>query len=302
MPQSSGAAVTSAPLCWVNGLRVDPGAPALSVRDRGFTLADGCFETMRAYAGTIFRLDAHLARLAATADALGIPVPPHLDATIIDGARALRGSGADHRVRLTVTRGCGSGVAAGPGEPPTTVLLIESLKLAPPVASPDGLHVTIGAGRRNEFSPTAGLKTLAYTDAVVALAAVRARGFDDVVLLDTEGHLSEASASNLFVVIRGVVHTPPRRCGALPGITRSVVLEILAACDIPVSDAPVPGDALSAADEAFLTNSLREIAPVTAVDRRAVGTGTVGPLTRRVSAAFRDVVAREIADSLAVGA
>jgi branched-chain amino acid aminotransferase len=286
------------PLCWVNGLRVDPTAPALCVSDRGFTLADGCFETMRAYGGVIFRLDAHLARLAATAERLGIVVPPHLDATIADVARAVRTRRADARVRLTLTRGVGSGLAAPDHVPPTTVVWAD--RLGATHADVRGLQVRIADGRRNEFAPTAGLKTLSYTDAVVALSAARAHGADDALLLDTEGHLSEASASNVFLVIRGVVHTPPCRCGVLPGITRAAVLEILAGLDLPVEETAVPASAVLVADEMFLTNSLREIAPVTAVDGRPVGTGAVGPVTARVHAAFTQLVAAEVADGLGV--
>jgi branched-chain amino acid aminotransferase len=282
-------------MCWVNGLRVDPGAPALSVSDRGFTLADGCFETMRAYGGVIFRLDAHVARLADTAARLEIPVPPHLSETIADAARALRASRADAALRLTLSRGIGGGMTMPPGRPPTTVFLADQLPAFPASLATRGLTARVGQGRRNEFAPTAGLKTLGYTDAVVALAEARRRGADDVVLLDTEGHLSEASTSNVFLVVRGVVHTPPRTCGALPGITRAAVLEILATLDIPVTEAPIPRAALDAADEIFFTSSLREIAPVTVMENRPVGAGAVGPLTREVRESFDRLVGRETA-------
>lgn len=288
------------PLCWVNGLRVDPTGPALRVSDRGFRLADGCFETMRAYGGVIFRLDAHVARLATTADRLGIVVPPHLDATIADVARAVWAHHVDATVRLTLTRGVGSGLAATDSGPPTTVVWADRLNPTHAEVYTRGLQVRIADGRRNEFAPTAGLKTLSYTDAVVALLAARAHGADDALLLDTEGHLSEGSGSNVFLVIRGVVHTPPRGCGVLPGITRAAVLEILAALDLPLEETAVPASAVLVADEMFLTSSLREIAPVTVVDGRPVGSGVVGPVTARVRSAFAQVVAAEVADSLGV--
>ncbi len=283
-------------LCWVNGLRVDPLRPALSVTDRGLTLADGCFETMRAYAGVIFRLDAHMARLADGATRLGIDVPAHLDATITDATRALSERRLDAVVRLTVTRGTGAGLAPPPGVPPTTVLLVDPPPEAPPGLATRGLSARIAAGRRNEHSPTAGLKTLAYTDAVLALRAARAQGADEALLLDTAGHLSEGSASNVFVVVRGVVHTPPLGCGALPGITRAAVKEILAGLDLPVTDEPIPARALESADEVFLTSSVREIAPVTAVDGRPIGSGRPGPLTQRVRDGYRALVAATVRD------
>jgi branched-chain amino acid aminotransferase len=287
------------PLCWVNGRAVDVDTPAVSVSDRGFTLADGCFETMRAYAGVIFRLDAHLARLATTADRLGIPAPPHLEETISDAVRALRAARADAAVRLTVTRGVGRGLSAPNGARPTTVLLVDHLPAFPARIATQGLSARIADGRRNEFAPTAGLKTLAYTDAVVSLAAARARGADEALLLDTEGHLSEGSSSNIFLVIRGVVHTPPSSCGVLPGITRAAVLDILAALDIPVAQSPIPASAVAAADEIYLTSSLRELAPVTSVDDRPVGRGRIGPLTIQLQTAYAALVAQAVADEVA---
>jgi branched-subunit amino acid aminotransferase/4-amino-4-deoxychorismate lyase len=286
------------PLCWVNGLRIDPQAPAISVLDRGFTLADGCFETMRAYSGTVFRLDAHLARLATTLARLGMAVPPHLDAAISDAVRTLSAARVDRSVRLTVTRGRGSGVAPPGAVEPTTVLLVD--RLGPSTSVRHGLRVCVADGRRNEYAPTAGLKTLSYTDAVVALSAARAQGADDAILLDTGGHLSEGSSSNIFAVIRGIARTPPVRCGALPGITRAAVLEILARLAIPIDESPIPAGALTEADEVFLTSSLREVAPVIAVDNRPVGTGHVGPLTVRVQEAYRQLIADEVADRLAL--
>jgi branched-chain amino acid aminotransferase len=280
----------------VNGAPVDPAVPALLVADRGFTLADGCFETMRAYGGVIFRLDRHLERLADTADRLGIPVPPHLEETISDAARALRTGRTDAAVRLTVTRGIGAGVAPVAGSPPTTVLLIDRLPQFPATLFSRGLSTHIATGRRNERAITAGLKTLAYTEAVLAAAEARARGADDALLLDTAGHLSEGTSSNLFLVIRGVAHTPPRSCGVLPGITRAAVLEILATLDIPIVESPIPREALDAADELFLTSSLREIAPVASVNDRPVGTGAPGPVTRQVCEAYQALVAEVVAD------
>jgi len=298
MPSRAPPSADEQPLCWVNGLRVDPRMPAVSVSDRGFTLADGCFETMRAYSGVIFRLDAHLARLYATADQMGIPVPPHLDETVSDARRAVRASHTDAAVRLTVTRGIGSGVAAPTDAQPTTVLLVGRLPAAHTGLATRGLSARIADGRRNEKAPTAGLKTLAYTDAVVALSAARARGADEALILDTEHHLSEGSSSNVFVVIGDVVHTPPRSCGVLPGITRAAVLDILGRLDIPVDESPIPTSALAIADEMFLTSSLREIAPVTTVDGHRVGKGRVGPLTARLREAYGALVANEVADEL----
>ncbi len=285
-------------ICWVNGLPADPDAPALSVTDRGFTLADGCFETMRAYHGVIFCLDAHMERLSVTAARLGIPVPPHLEQTVAAATRALRAARADASVRLTVSRGAGAGVAAPPGLVPTTVLLIARLPVVPVALATTGLTTRIASGRRNEYAPSAGLKTLSYTDTVLALAEAQAHGADDALFLDTAGHLCEGTSSNLFLVANGAVRTPPRSCGILPGITRQTVLGVLESLGIPAEETPISPAELDAADEVFLTSSLREIAPVTRIGGRPVGSGWPGPLIGRVRAAYHELVASAIADEL----
>jgi branched-chain amino acid aminotransferase len=240
-----------------------------------------------------------MARLAGAAQRLGIPVPPHLDATVADAVRALRARHADAAVRLTISRGVGAGVAPPPDTAPTTVLIADHLPTFPATLATRGLTARIADGRRNEFAPTAGLKTLAYTDAVLTLAQARARGADEALVLDTAGHLCEGSSSNVFLVIRGVVHTPPRECGILPGITRAAAIAVLAALDIPVEESPIPVGALDVADEVFLTSSLREIAPVIAIDSRPVGAGVRGPITQRVHDGLRSLVADAVADALA---
>ena len=120
---------------------------------------------------------------------------------------------------------------------------------------------------------SAGMKTLSYTDSVLALAEARATGADEALMLDTAGHLSEATASNLFLVARGLLLTPPLSCGALPGITRATVMEIADASGLEVEERTLLPDDLYQADEAFLTSSLRGIMPLAVVEGRRIGTG-----------------------------
>ena len=140
---------------------------------------------------------------------------------------------------------------------------------------------------------TAGLKTLAYTDSVAAMIEATRAGADEVLFLDTAGHCSEASASNFFAVIDGQLKTPPTGCAALPGITRAAVIELAAAVDLAVDDRPLDLAKLKFATEAFLTSSLRGIAPLVRLDGIAIGTGKPGLVTRQVMASYADLVARE---------
>lgn len=298
--QSPGAAAVPAapaPAVWVDGARRAPDAAHVSALDRGLTLADGVFETMRVYGGTVFRLDRHLARLGGALAALEIPPTPGAgDAVLAAVAEAAAGDARlrDAAVRLTVTRGPGGGVAppAASGAP-TVVVAVLPLPDFPARLYAEGLAAHVASGRRNERAMTAGLKTLAYTDAVAAMLEARRAGADEVLFLDTEGHCSEASASNLFAVAGGALVTPPTSCGALPGITRAAVLELADALGIPAAERAFGPDALLAADEAFLTSSLRELAPLVRVGGRPIGRGAPGPVTRALAAAFAALVRRE---------
>lgn len=279
-------------IVWVDGRRLPSEGAHVSARDRGFTLADGVFETMKARNGTVFRLDQHLARLEGALRALSIPVLPELREWVdaaIDAAHVPEAS-----VRLTVTRGVAAGGVAAPADPSPTVVVA----VAPPPAFGKGIYeagltAQVASGRRNEFSTTAGLKTLAYTDSVAALIDARKAGADEVLFLDTAGHCSEASASNLFAVINGRLTTPPTSCAALPGITRAAVIEIAGALGAPVDERPFDLRQLEAATEACLTSSLRGIAPLVKVNDKSLGSGTPGPITRQMMTAYAALVIRE---------
>jgi branched-chain amino acid aminotransferase len=299
-PRGSGSVIIGggiAPVISIDGHDVDPTIPHLSALDRGFTLADGLFETMRVYGGVIFRLDAHLARLERGASALRLFVPPSLRAMVQNTLRSAVDQGLrDASVRLTVSRGPGApGVAPPPDAHPTVVIAIHPLPPFPASLYGEGLSASTATGRRNEHAVTAGLKTLSYTDAMVALAEARAGGNDDAIFLDTAGHLAEATSSNLFIVHDGTLLTPPASCGVLPGITRETVLALAAERSVAVDERPLEPEELHDAVEAFLTSSVREIVPLVRVDGRLIGDGSPGELTRELMAAYSQRVWAECA-------
>ena len=287
------AAASRLPLVWVNGERLDHAATHVSVFDRGFSLADGVFETMRVRHGVVFRLDRHLARLAHGLDALDIPAVPAIPAWIADAERAASGESA---LRLTVTRGVGAaGVVPPPDMRPTVVLTLGPMLTYPASIYEAGLTAHVASGRRDGRSRTAGLKTLAYAEGIAAVIEARRAGADEALFLDVDGHCSEASASNLFVWTGDLLLTPPRTCGALPGVTRAAALELAEAIGIPSAERAFGPEELKAAEEAFLTSSLRGVAPLVRVGAHAVGAGTPGPITRRLADAYGALVDRECA-------
>jgi branched-chain amino acid aminotransferase len=277
---------------WLNGVQRPVDEPLLSLLDRGFTLADGLFETMRARGGTVFRLDAHLDRLFASARVLGIPIAPGLRDHVAAASRTAFTYGYEHAsVRLTVTRGPAQpGLAPPPHPAPTVTLAIAPLT---PSSEPRPIVATMGVSRRNEHALTSGMKTLSYTESVLALSHAKAAGADDAIFLDTAGHVSEATASNFFAVIDGTLVTPPLSCGVLPGITRAAVLEIAPTIGVAAAEREIEEPELAMASESFLTSSIREIAPLVRISTIAVGTGRPGAITQRVIAAYATLARHE---------
>jgi branched-chain amino acid aminotransferase len=286
------AGYMSLPLVFVNGKRAAVDDLVISPRDRGLTLADGLFETMRASRGSVFRLDQHLARLSDGLRFLAIPEPVDLRQWVQESVR--QAGPGDLSIRLTVTRGPGPGGLAPPAEVhPTVVVAVNAMPVFPSDTYTVGLRAMVAAGRRNAQASTAGLKTLAYTDSIVAWLDAQRAGADEAIFLDTDGHCSEATASNLFIYRAGVLLTPPTTCAALPGITRAAVLALARPAGIPAEERAFGLEHLASAEEAFLTSSLRGIAPVNSLDGRVIGTGVVGDVTRRLTTAYLALVDRE---------
>lgn len=248
---------------WLNGALGDAQAARIAPDDRGFTLGDGVFETLRAADGAIVRLDAHLARLRRGADLLSLPVPQVDFGTALRETLAANGL-SDGALRLTLTRGPAPRGVLPPANP-TPTLLITAGPLPP--ATPVRL-VIARITRRNEFSPLSGIKSLAYLDNILARQEAAARGADDALLLNTQGRVAETSTANLFVVVDGRVVTPPVADGALPGTLRAELLKHGAL------EAPVTPELLATAQEAFVTTSLG-IRSVNALDGRALSDFTV---------------------------
>ncbi|HVG54285.1 MAG TPA: aminotransferase class IV [Vicinamibacterales bacterium] len=279
-------------IVWVDGRRLPSDGVHVSARDRGFTLADGVFETMKARNGKVFRLDRHLARLEASLRTLSIPVPSELRDWVHAALNAAHL--AETSVRLTVTRGVSAGgVVAAADVVPTVVVTIAPPPVFGTAIYDAGLTACVASGRRNEFSMTAGLKTLAYTDSVAAMIEAMKAGADEVLFLDTAGHCSEASASNLFALINGRLTTPPTSCAALPGITRAAVIELAGDLGVAVDERPFDLRELLTSTEAFLTSSLRGIAPLVSVEGQTLGAGVPGPVTRQVMAAYAALASQE---------
>lgn len=259
-------------IVWIDGRLTPIDEARIDPRDRGFTLGDGLYETIRAARGRLLRLDRHFARLADGLRLLGFP-PIAGDTILADAMRAvLAANGLDEAaIRLTVSRGpAARGIAPDPAGRPTVVAA------AAPYAPPAPLAaITATVTRRNQHSPLSRVKSLNCLDAVLARIEASERGAAEAILLNTEGRVAETTAANLFAVIGDALVTPPVGDGALPGVMRADILARLGAEERALT----PAD-LAAAEEIFLTSSLG-IRPVIDLDGRPLA---AGPAAARAAA------------------
>lgn len=258
--------------CLLNGQILDSAAANILVTDRGFTLGDGLFETIRVRAGRMQRLPAHIARLTRGAHLLGIPMP---DQDVLEALEMVRTANAldDGVLRLTLTRGSGPRGVLPPANPEPT-LLITPAPMAP--LPPPARLIIATVTRRNEMSPLAGVKSLNYLDNILARQEAATRQTDDALLLNTQGRIAETSIANIFALIEGRLLTPPLQDGALPGVMRAAMLGQGA------QEHPLAPEDLAGAEELFLTSSLG-IRPVRELENSTFTSFTIAErLSQRV--------------------
>jgi branched-chain amino acid aminotransferase len=279
---------------WLNGRIVDGDGPHLSVFDRGFLLGDGIFETLRAARGAPVELEEHLDRLRDSAAGLAIPLPddvdPRLEAGIIEllVANGLGGPRGDASVRITVTRGTFRGRGLLPTDEtvePTIVIQAWPIAPPPPGHLEAGLHLVASAVRRDPESPLSALKTTSRADYVYARLEARKAGADDAIFLTIDGHLSEATSANLFVVREAELATPSLACAILAGTTRSWILSWATEVGLATQEGWLTTRDLAEADEAFLSSSVAGILPVTRFEGSPIGSGLPGLWTAKARAA-----------------
>ena len=277
-------------IVYLNGSLIPRSQARISALDYGFLYGFGLFETMRAYGGQVFRLDSHLNRLARSAEILGLPIEAlNLKGAVRDTIQANKLS--DARVRITISIGEG-GMVPDPSTctQPTVLILAGHYKPYPEQVYERGFRAVVSSIRRNSQSPLSRLKSANYLENMLAKQEARAAGVDEAICLNEKGLLAEASMSNIFLVNDGILRTPGEESGILPGITREVVLELASQLGINTFEQDIRLDELFQAQEAFLTNSLMEIMPLTEIDGKPVGSGKPESVTRRLMANYKKLV------------
>jgi branched-chain amino acid aminotransferase len=305
-------------LCNVDGKLSPPQEAVVPVLDRGFLYGDSVYEVVRTYGGKPFQLERHLLRMERTAERIGLTLPPRAH-IVRELQRTLDAAhNAESYARIVVTRGTGQfGLGAHLSHEHRLIFIVRPLQPFPEAQYEKGLCMAIARTRRNSpLSLDPALKTGNYLNNILALREAHDAGADDAILLDLNGRVTEATTSNVFFVQNGgagsagdgrsaetrstgaVIVTPPLELGMLVGVTRAVTLEVAAREKLLVREEPHGPEALAAADEVFVTSTLREVMPVTSLvfleshgeRRREVADGKPGPISQRLRAAFRKLV------------
>ena len=280
-------------IVYLNGALLPRSRAKISPFDLGFLYGYGLFETMRACSGHIFRLEKHLERLQRSAALIGLPLDAsELEKACCDTLKANKLSEA--RIRLTVSAGEGEAIPDIPKRPSPTVFIIAS-SYTPPSdeAYRKGCQALIASTRQNSRSPLSRLKSANYLNNILARREAKAKGADEAIIFNERGCLCEGSAGNIFLVSEGNLITPDEASGCLPGITRQVVIDLAGGLKLGVAERAVHLKELLKADEAFLTNSLFGLMPLTGVNGQPIGGGKRGKVTGRLMAAYKEAVRRE---------
>jgi branched-chain amino acid aminotransferase len=217
---------------------------------------------------------------------------PALQRVVVE---AVAKSGLDDAyIRLVVTRGVGDlGLDPRKCAKPTTICIVDQIQLWPQERYERGLTALTAAtpiNHRESLSPR--IKSLNYLAHILAKVEGIAAGVDEVIMLDSQGHVAEASGMNLFAVANNTLKTPPPYAGILRGVTRDAVIELAHEATYGVEEIPLNRYDLYTADEMFLTGTAAEIVAVTKLDGRVIGAGTPGPVTLELSKRFRALATR----------
>lgn len=264
----------------------------ISVFDHGLLYGDGVFEGIRFYNNRVFRLEEHIDRLYDSARAICLSIP--LDKAALTEATLetiRRNELSDGYVRLVVTRGDGD-LGLNPALcPKATIIIIASkITLYPQEMYANGLMVVTCATRRiphGALSPM--VKSLNYLNNVMAKIEAASAGAGEGLMLNEQGMVAECTGDNIFIVKRGAVYTPPISSGALAGVTRGVVFEMAAEFGLSISEPDMTRYDIFTADECFLTGTAAEIIPVVTLDRRSIGDGRPGPVTKQLITRFHEL-------------
>lgn len=256
----------------------------VSVFDRGFLYGDSVYEVLRTANGKPVDFTEHLARLGRSATAIALEGPPTAELIeAVSGALALAENDESY-IRIMVTRGAGEiGLSTELARGRKLIVIVRPLVLPTADQYETGVVLRIvGVQRTSKRAMDPGVKSGNYLNNILALHEARRAGADEALMCDNRGRVAEGASSNVFIVSGGGLSTPSLNVGLLPGITRQRIIDLAKADGIGVSECELAPQQVRAADEVFITSSIRGVLPVSRVDERPVRAGAPGPVTKRV--------------------
>lgn len=279
---------------YLNGSLVPKEDAKVSVFDRGFLYGDSVFETIRIYDGKPFLIDEHITRLLNGLKALCFQkLPAGLKVyalKLIEANKVLNGV-----LRIAVTRGeLTSGIDPSACKEPTVVISAKEGVPYTDEAYSKGFRVIVAKIRKDQNSPLCRIKSANFLTHILAKGEATDAGVDEAIMLNYEGFLTEATVSNIFLLKGNTLLTPSEESGILPGITRKVVLEMAEKMGLNAGEREIRPEEIYNADEAFLTNSLMEVMSLVEVDKKAIGNGLPGKITREVRKNYQQLVKKKL--------
>jgi branched-chain amino acid aminotransferase len=260
---------------WLDGrLYDDPRQATIAGTDHGLLVGDGVFETLKVTEQGAFAIRRHLNRMTRSAAALGLPPPDH---ALIREAIAAVLENRDFalgKLRITYTGGRGPLGSEAAYGPPTLMVALAPVNAAPPLTS-----IVTAPWRRNERGALTGVKSTSYAENVRGLGYAAALGAGEAIFLNTADHVCEGTGTNIFLVFKDVITTPPLSSGPLAGVTRELIMEWS-----PVEERELTLEEAKRADEVFLTSSMRDIQGVERWDDRTFSSAR--PVTQALSVKF----------------
>lgn len=275
---------------YLNGSFIEASQARISPMDRGFLFADGIYEVIPAFAGVLFRAEAHLLRLERSLEGLQIP-SPHSVAGWMELCRELvhRNGGGDLSLYMQVTRGAPDKrdhCFPYPSIPPTVFMSATPITLSPvhdPIAALGFAAITLEDIRWGRCD----IKSVSLLPNILAKQQAYALGAAEAILV-RDGLVTEGASTNVFLIKDGRISTPPRSTRILGGITRELIIELCASHRIPFVEREIPKAQLYDADEIWISSSTKDVTPIVTLDNRTIGHGIPGPLWKSFARLFVD--------------
>jgi branched-chain amino acid aminotransferase len=276
----------------------------VSVFDRGYLYGDSLYEVCRTYRGKLFAVKEHLERLEKSAALCHMTLSQSLSEYAEQMEKSVQAfhrqagrAEAEAYCRIIVSRGVGKiGFGQSCVQTPTQYVIITQ-PLDEPSAQQfeKGYALQISSRIRNDrraLDPA--MKSGNYLNSLLAYLEASSDGFDDAILCNHDGHVTEGTTFNVGYIRRGMIATPPLDVGILDGITRRRLFDVARELGIPMREVRFPRERMLEADEVFLLSTIKEVFPVTRLDDRKIGGGKPGPLTRKLQQAFRESALKRI--------